>query len=276
MKKILFPTDFSEAAHNAFVHALELAKVVHGEVILLHTFEIPIVDNTFFPVNYPEIIESIELAKFDQFKDEIPKLRAMAKERNLEYIKMSHRLMDGDLIHNIQKITVDESIDFVVMGTQGATGWTAVFVGTHTGATIASSTVPVMCVPFDAKFNPVETIGFTTRFREKDKDALKKVIGMAKQMHAKVKCLYVVDQNTDVSEETIATWKNEFSQDAVQFFVTPDEDVKKTILDFITSQEIDVLAMLTYKRNFFVALFETHFTEKMAYNSPIPILALHE
>ena len=39
MKKILFPTDFSEVANNAFVHALGLAKVLHADLVLLHTFE---------------------------------------------------------------------------------------------------------------------------------------------------------------------------------------------------------------------------------------------
>ena len=52
MKRILFPTDFSETATNAFVHALELAKIVEGELILLHTFELPVFDNQFFPENY--------------------------------------------------------------------------------------------------------------------------------------------------------------------------------------------------------------------------------
>ena len=47
MKKILFPTDFSEASHNAFVHALKWAKLVQGELVLLHSFELPIYDNQF-------------------------------------------------------------------------------------------------------------------------------------------------------------------------------------------------------------------------------------
>nr|MBP8885853.1 universal stress protein [Flavobacterium sp.] len=33
MKKILFPTDFSEVATNAFVHALEFAKIVQAELV---------------------------------------------------------------------------------------------------------------------------------------------------------------------------------------------------------------------------------------------------
>jgi nucleotide-binding universal stress UspA family protein len=33
MKRILFPTDFSEAATNAFIHALQFAKIVQGEFV---------------------------------------------------------------------------------------------------------------------------------------------------------------------------------------------------------------------------------------------------
>lgn len=116
-KKILFPTDFSEVANNAFVHALEFAKIVQGEIILLHTFELPVFDNQFFPENYAVINDSLELSQFDIFKDEIPKLRAIAEERHLEKIKMTHRLMDGDLLFNVKKAIKEDKIDFVVMGT---------------------------------------------------------------------------------------------------------------------------------------------------------------
>jgi nucleotide-binding universal stress UspA family protein len=40
MKKILFPIDFSETAINAFVYALELAKIIKGELVLLHSFHL--------------------------------------------------------------------------------------------------------------------------------------------------------------------------------------------------------------------------------------------
>jgi hypothetical protein len=39
---------------------------------------------------------------------------------------------------------------------------------------LADIDVPMLCIPIDAKFKKTETIGFTTRFRAKDKKALKK------------------------------------------------------------------------------------------------------
>ena len=207
MKKILFPTDFSDAATNAFVHALEFAKVVNAELILLHTFEIPVYDSQFFPENYASIYSSIELAKFEMFKDEIPKLRQIAAERKLEDIVIKHRLMDGDLIYNLKNAVEEDQVDFVIMGTNSASDWTKFFTGSNTESVISGVEVPVLCIPIDAKYRKVKTIGFTTRYREKDKKELKKILKIAKKTGAKVKSLYVKTSNSDVSEETRKEWE---------------------------------------------------------------------
>ena len=276
MKKILFPTDFSETATNAFVHALEFAKIVNGELILLHTFELPIYDNQFFPENYNVLFDSLQLSQFDMFKEEIPKLHAIAEQRNLHHIKLSHRLMDGSLLYNIKKAIQEEKINFIVMGTSGATGWEAFFLGTNTGNVLTAVDVPVLSVPLEAKFKKIKTIGFTTRFREKDKKALKDVLKIAKKTDAKVRCLYVKTKNSDVPEASIRLWEEEFAQEPVQFSVIPSDDVHDTILDFVLFKDIDILAMLTYKRNFFVELFKPSLTQKFSNRLDIPILAMHE
>ncbi|WP_395050476.1 universal stress protein [Flavobacterium sp.] len=276
MKKILFPTDFSEVATNAFVHALEFAKIVKGELILLHTFELPIYDNQFFPENYNVIFDSLQLSQFDMFKDEIPKLHSIAEERNLDHIKMSHRLMDGSLLYNIKKAIKEEKIDFIVMGTSGATGWEAFFLGTNTGNVLTAVDVPVLSVPLEAKFEKISTIGFTTRYRAKDKKALKDVLKIAKKMNAKIRCLYVKTNNSDVSSATLKHWEEEFKDEPVVFSIIPSDNVADTILDFVLFKDIDVLAMLTYKRNFFVELFKPSLTQKFSNRLDIPVLAMHE
>ena len=276
MKKILFPTDFSEVADNAFVHALEFAKIVNGELVLLHTFELPVYDNQFFPENYNVLFDSLQLIEFDMFKEEIPKLHNIATERNLDHIRMSHRLMDGNLLHNIKKAIKEEKIDFIVMGTSGATGWEAFFIGTNTGNVLTAVDIPVLSVPLESKFKKIETIGFTTRYRAKDKKALKDVLKIAKKTNAQVKCLYVKTNNSDVSEATIKQWEEEFADEPIQFSVIPSDDIQDTILDFILFKDIDVLAMLTYKRNFFVELFKPSLTQKFSNRLAIPILAMHE
>ncbi|OMQ08001.1 universal stress protein [[Flexibacter] sp. ATCC 35103] len=276
MKKILFPTDFSDSATNAFVHALEFAKIVNAELILLHTFEIPVYDSQFFPENYATIYNSIELAKFEMFKDEIPKLRTIAIERNLEDIVIKHRLMDGDLIYNLKNAVEDDHIDFVIMGTSGISDWTKFFLGSNTSSVISEVKVPVLCIPADAKFKKIKTIGFTTRYREKDKVELRKVLNIAKKTNAKVKSLYVKTSGSDVADVTIKEWEKEFANENVEFLVLPSDEVKETILDFILYKDIDILTTITHKRSFFESLFESSFTKKIAKEVSVPVLVMHE
>jgi nucleotide-binding universal stress UspA family protein len=274
MKRILFPTDFSEAATNAFVHALEFAKIVQGELVLLHAFDLPVFDNQFFPENYMLIYESVELSQFEMFKEEIPKLRAIAEERHLDKIKMTHRLMDGNLLYNINKSIKDDKIDYVVMGTEGSSGWSEFFSGTNTGNVLADVDVPILCIPVDAKYKKTETIGFTTRFRPKDKKALKKVVKLAKMASADVKCLYVKTSKSDVTKEIIKKWEKDFEEEPIEFFVIDSDEVKETILDFILYKEIDILTMVSYKKTFFQGLFHPSLTKKFANNFDVPILAI--
>lgn len=275
MKKILFPTDFTAVANNAFVHALEMANHLDAKLLLLHTYELPIVDNQFFPQNYQTIFDSLEMANFERFKDLMPQLHAIAEERKLNHVDFSHIIMDGDLVYNIKECIKTENIDLIIMGTSGATGWKEFFLGTNTGEVISTVSIPVLCVPASSKYTFIKNIGFTTRFREKDKESLWKAIEVAKKNNAKVKCLYVKTAFSDVEEHEIEDWRVTFKNEPVQFFIVEDDSPMETILDFITSQEIDVLAMVTHKRNFFVGLFESSFTEKMANRSEIPVLVLH-
>lgn len=276
MKKILLPTDFSDAATNAFVHALEFAKIVNAELILLHTFEIPVYDSQFFPENYATIYSSIEFAKFEMFKDEIPKLRAIAAERNLGDIVLKHRLMDGDLLFNLKNAVEEDQIDFVIMGTTGISDWTKFFLGSNTSSVISGVDVPVLCVPVDAKFKKIKTIGFTTRYREKDKKELKKVLKIAKKTNAKVKSLYVKTSNSDVTDVTVKEWEREFAGENIEFLVLPSDEVKETILDFILYKDIDILTTITHKRSFFESIFESSFSKKITKEVSVPVLIMHE
>ena len=274
MKRILFPTDFSEAATNAFVHALEFANSIDGELVLLHTFDLPVFDNQYFPENYMIIYESVELSQFEMFKDELPKLHAIAQKHNLGAIKMTHRLMDGGLLHNIEKTIQEDRIDYIVMGTEGASGWSKLFLGTHTTDVISDVSIPVLSIPVKSHYKSVKNIAFTTRYRPKDKAALREVLEIAKKMKAKVKLVYVKTSYSDVKKETMKEWEAEFADEPVEFSVIYSDEVKESIMDFILFKQISILTMLTYKRNFFENLFHHSLTQDYAAQFDIPILAI--
>ena len=276
MKKILFPTDFSETAENAFVYALNMAKSLEAELIVLHVYDVAVISYEAYSPITLDIYESIELGNFENFKDYVPKLREIAETHGLDDVPMSHVMEEGDLVHAINNIVNQENINLIVMGTKGASGLQEMFLGSNTASVIENIQTTLLCVPLEAKFQKIEKIGFTTRYRDKDREALKKVIKIADKLKATVKCLYVKTVNSDVTEQQISDWREEFKIDPLNFFITSNDNLEDEVFEFVTSQNIDVLAMLTYKRTFFESLFKKSFAKKLSYHSEIPLLVLHE
>jgi nucleotide-binding universal stress UspA family protein len=275
MKRILFPTDFSEIATNAFIHAIQFAKVMQVEIIVLHSYELLAFDEHFFHENYSMIYDSVELSQFDMFKEEVPKLHEIAQNLNADQTKMTHRLMEGKLVDNVRKSIAEDKIDFVIMGTSGVTSWDAFFAGSNSGSVIIGIEVPMLCVPLAAKYRPIKNIGFTTRYRNKDKKPLDSLLEISKKLNAKIKCLYVKSSTSDVSSDTIDLWEREYMEEPVSFDVVISDDIKETVLDFVSANTIDVLTMLTYKRGFFEGLFVPSYGEKSQHEIDIPVLAIH-
>jgi nucleotide-binding universal stress UspA family protein len=276
MKRILFPTDFSEASIKAFIYALKLADAYNAEVITLHAYELPQLHYGGLPNTLKEVYDSIELESFENYKDQIPLLRAIAEKNNLQHVKISNILKHGDLIWTIKDVVKNEKIDYVVMGTKGATGLKETFLGSNAGSVITEVNAYVITVPEESDYDGIKNIVFTTRFNEEDKKALKKVLKLAKLFDANVHCLYVKTKKRIVNEVIIQDWKFLFKDDRVEFHIIENEDVKQTILNFTNSYDVDLLAMLNYKRGFFEELFKQSLTQKLSYHVKVPILALHQ
>ncbi len=275
MKKILFPTDFSEIANNAFVYALKLARVYDAEVVVLHVFELPNLTYTQLPDNLIEIYNSVEIDQFENFRDYVPYLRELAEKHNLDTVKMSHVLKHGNLLDAMKEVIQQEHIDMVVMGTKGATGNFEVFLGTATSNVITALPVMVLAVPDEAQFTGIKSIGFATTFSEKDSVALMKIVNFATMFGATVKCITVKTDSLNVTPSEMEHWQKPFEKEPVTFFLIPDNDVKETILDFIHGQHIDVFAMPAHKRNFFKTLFTRSLAEKLSFHTDTPILSIN-
>ncbi len=276
MKKILFPTDFSETSNNAFIYALQLAKNLNAEVITLHVYELPMVDYINVPAYLADIYETVEMSTFQNYKGQIPILREIAAKHQLEDIKISNVLMDGDLVSTILQLIKEENIDYVVMGTKGASGLKEKFLGSSTGSVMTDSKAIVLGIPEESNYKKIERIVFSTRFREKDQNALRKVVKFAEAFGAHIDCLYIKTSKSDVKDVVIANWRLLFAESNTTFHIIENEDVEQSILNFTEQNNTDVLAMLHYKKGFFEGLFTQSLTKKLAFHIKIPLLALNE
>jgi len=277
MKQILFPTDFSEAANTAFIYALRFADSFNAQLVILHVYDLPIVETPSMPETTAEIFDIVEMNQFESFRDELPKLHRIAESRNLGHVQMRNILLYGDLVYNINKVCSEEEIDMVVMGTKGASGLKETFIGSVTASVIANVKVPVLGIPVEAEYHPIKSIAFTTQYKDKDNDSLKRALDIADKFGARVQCIYIKnpDDPSDL-EEKINEWKAYYRGRNIDFFNIAGDQIEQTLLDFIESQKVDLLVMRTHKRGFFESLFHRSLTKKMAYHSKVPLLVYHE
>jgi nucleotide-binding universal stress UspA family protein len=277
MKQILFPTDFSEAANTAFIYALRFADSFGADLVILHVYDLPIVETPVLPETAAEIFDIVEMNQFESFRDELPKLHKMAESRGLGHVKIRNVLLYGDLVYNINKVCTDENIDMVVMGTKGASGLKETFIGSTTASVIANVKVPVLGIPAEAEYHPIKSIAFTTQYKDKDNDSMRRVLDIADKFGARVQCLYIknADDPADI-EERINEWKSYYRSDNIDLFNIAGDHIEQTLLDFIENQHIGLLVMRAHKRGFFESLFHRSLTKKMAYHSKVPLLVFHE
>ncbi len=143
MKKILVPTDFSEKAENALKVAAQLAKKFNAEIYLFHMHgaAMQIWSNPAGDTrsnDLPEAIFFMKLAKkrFDELLSR-PYLKGLKVHDTVEINKAFDGIMETSRKHDC---------DFIIMGSQGATGFKEMFIGSNTEKVVRTSEVPVLVV----------------------------------------------------------------------------------------------------------------------------------
>lgn len=135
-KTILVPIDFQDASLEALTLARDLAARVGFEVILLHTYAIPIVVYPGFdPILAPGLPDEIASAA----KGALEKLAA-------ENGGLRTMLRAGDAATEILRVIEEENPALVALGTHGRKGIAHFLLGSVAEKIVRSSAVPVLTV----------------------------------------------------------------------------------------------------------------------------------
>ncbi len=276
MRKILFPTDFSEVSKNAFIYALKLADSIDAEIITMYVYQLPQANYVNVAEYLHEIYDVTELSNFDNYKDEVPILRHIAEENNLDKVKISHVLILGNLIEEIQKITKHENIDFIVMGTKGATGLKETFLGTVATKVMNDVKAVVLAIPERCKYQPIKNLLYITEYNSTDIESFMRVMVLAKVFQAHIDCLHVEPLHHKNKKNDMEDWNELIKNHNIALHSISGDDIEGIILNFIDLYKINMIAMRVYHKNFFEKLFEISLSKKLAFHVNVPILAIHE
>jgi nucleotide-binding universal stress UspA family protein len=275
MKKILFPTDFSDVSKNAFIYALKLADAIDAEIITLHVYELDSPAYLDVSIYLQEIYEYEELSNFENYKDEVPVLRKIAEANNLSHVKISNVLIQGYLVKEVVALSKKENIDFIVMGTRGVTHLREIFLGNVTTKIMNECNTTVLAVPEKCNYAPIERILFTTKFHMDDIEPLKKVLALSNVFHSHIDCLNVKPPHTVYKDDFVVDFKNVFKDQDVAFHSVLSDDVEGVILNFIEKNNINMIAIHERHRGFFEKIFQVSLSKKLTFHVNIPILSVH-
>ena len=183
MKRILVPTDFSECAGYAADVAVLLAKQSKATIYFLHLA----VDYTG-PSHVPgkstlKVHPSIGHARF-----KMDQLLKMAGEHGVE-AKAEFVLGSGQ--EEIEDYIKPLAIDWLVMGSHGATGIREAIIGSKTQHVIRNVQIPSLVIKRPLKKITLKNILFASTFRYDVYDALKPSVEFAKLWNGSLHMLFI-------------------------------------------------------------------------------------
>jgi len=276
--RILFPTDFSNVAENAFVFALKLAKHLKSQITVLHIYAVPEVSPWVEMSNIScEINETITLDEFDRFKSQIEILKRIAAENNLPDIDVNYSLRESEsVVPAILAESNEIRADIIILGTTGASGLKEMLFGSVASKVMEESGCPVLLVPDTAIYRGMLRIGLTLDYMPEDRGLVREALAFTKKIGGHLHCFHVdiIDHNKkkEKTNQLPEDFKNESD---ISFHTHYSLDLEKGILDYSKENQLDILVMRVHHRNRFREIISYSLAKKVAYHINIPLLTFH-
>jgi len=286
MKRILFPSDFSDASKNALKIALKLAKDVGAEIYLLHSLNsvqqyVDITLSTTGDVTMPGMQPDVVMAAIAEERARVEKnMDSLKLEVEKSGVKVISEIVHPALEYVVNDITAENKIDFIVMGTHGASGLREAFIGSNAQKIVRLAKVPVLTVNGDLKDFEVKDIVVCSDFTESEiNEQLPRVKKFADLFNAKLALVYINTPTYFEETKTVMSRINsvvaEFGLGEVSINIYNSFDIDEGVIDFAEQENADVISLITHGYRGVKKLFSDNITESVVNHSRIPVLTLH-
>lgn len=276
ISKILFPTDFSPTAQNAFRYCLLLADKFQAEIQLLH-------------VVYPqyEILDLPVMATHAmQDKTEVAKtVMQTFVEFGLAQVQLNHALSYVPVIRQdievgspaaiINSIARRDDADLIVMGTKGEHNLFEKFFGSVTSDVIRNAPCSIWVVPEHSRYEDVQIATYATDLNEADPYHIWKVCQLLDPYSPIVHCVHVNEQKSLEEAMDFSEFGKFFDHHAPTLqinFRSLNGPIAESIQEFTDTYDVDLLVMYAPHHSLFEQAFHKSQTRKMAFQTNIPLL----
>lgn len=271
MKKILVPTDFSEHAAYALKVAAQIARKNNAEIILLHMLELPHQGGdagTGAGHDVPEIM---------LFKNRaIERLEDLMDEEYLDGIEVSEVIQFEKAFDGVMKISKKNEVDFIVMGSHGASGFNEMFIGSNTEKVVRYSDVPVLVIKNETDAFNADNFVFASDFSDEVKKPFAKMLQFANAYNSHLHLVMINTPNsfkpTKTADKIMKAFISEFEYPNHSLHIYNDMNVEKGILNFSSSKKADIIGMCTHGRTGFAHFFNGSISEDLVNHAVKPVI----
>jgi nucleotide-binding universal stress UspA family protein len=278
MKTILLPTDFSKNAWNSLFTAFKLFQNEGYRFLLLNTYEPDLINvlGDHGEKRLGLIYESLEAESKAQMKALLTEIDTLALHDKFE---IKTRCVPGDLIAEVKKLVKKGRVDFIVLGTKGATGAQRVFMGSNTVRMITHiSNRPVLAVPRAYDFQKLRKVVFPTDFMHYNEPfELQGLLDLIDLWNAELHMVYAAKEFrlNPTQESNKNLLKSQLEGRKLKIVEVPLEtNVTEAIQTYAHTVQADLIALMQHKHSFLEALTKEKVVKRIAFDTQIPLLVL--
>jgi len=286
-KKILVPIDFSDIVDQTIDCAFEFAQRIDAEIVFMYVYFSPAFtisvnsDFSTYNISDSELLRRI-ITSANADADNLTNLiQRRIKEGLLPKVPFKVILKEGVPEEKVLEYCKKNKPDLVVMGTHGRK-IDSELIGSVTAEVIESCNVPVYAVPVQMqleKVKKVKKLAFLTNFDQKDLIAIDKTIELFMNDEFEIYFIHSSDKSKAWSEVMLGGIKNYFTNHYpklnANYSLLGDETSPEIIDNFLSKNNIDVLALNSRRRRLFSRLFNPGLAYKMVLNTDTPLFVTH-
>lgn len=281
MRKILLPTDFSENAWNAIAYALALFSQEECRFYVMNAFQTGPSSLTGMMNKgrgtrlYEATKESSQIA-LSELEDRIYSSGKVQDHHQFEFL-----LLSDPILQAIGKTVIEKDIDFVFMGTQGASGLKGVFLGSNAVRVIREiDFCPIVAVPEGYEFQGLSEILFATGYEHLyEKYELQPMLQLARLWDSRIKVVHVNKEKELVPAKEKARellGRRLKGQSYELMDLANGSKINEAIRDLTEENpNIGMVAIIDYWHSFLEKLTREPVVKKIAFKTKVPFLVMH-
>lgn len=281
VNKILWATDFSDEAHEAFMYADIFAKTFGAEILGLHVLP------GFSPEHYQSaivVIDELKKRTEHMMNVTVEKFESFQKAKGVtfEYI-----IKDGNAAKVIVETAEDQKADLIVIGRKGLSAIERLFIGNVANQVLRHSPIPILITKKKSGKPRFKKILVPTDFSEQEEVERDYAWKLAKGFDADITLLHILELHDyefpprvldEMLDSVLKKLKQRRRREKEDIKVTEDVtraiDAPVGIVDYADTHKMDLLVISTCGQSKLERFFLGSTTEKVISYSHTPIFVI--